>query len=121
MRHITVASAWELVLGETTDKGKSAYLDWRYRKNPHMVSRLIGDEFILVPVRRDVADLESIYTLSGTGVRIWELLDGQLAGRELRDRLVEEFEVGQEEAEADVIEFLQQLEEIGGILIAEDQ
>ena len=108
-------------MAELASEEKSAYLEKRYRKNPHMVSRLMGDEFILVPVRRDVADLESIFTLSGTGVRIWELLDGQLAGRELRDRLVEEFEVGQEEAEADVIEFLQQLEEIGGILIAEDQ
>lgn len=104
-------------MAELASEEKSAYLDKRYGRNPHMVSRLIGDEFILVPVRRDVADLESIFTLSGTGVRIWELLDGQLTGGEVRDRLVEEFEVEPEEAEADLIEFLQQLEEIGGTVV----
>jgi hypothetical protein len=71
--------------------------------------------------RRNVADLESIYTIGGAGVRIWEMLDGQLTGRELRDRLVQEFEIEQEEAEADLMEFLQQLEEIGGIVAAEGQ
>jgi hypothetical protein len=108
-------------LSQLTDKERAAYLDRRYRKNTDMVSRQIGDEFILVPVRRNVADLESIYTLGGAGVRIWEMLEGQLTGRELRDRLVEEFEIEPEEAEADLIEFLQQLEEIDGIVEAEGQ
>ncbi len=108
-------------MSQLTGKERSAYLDRRYRKNTNMVSRQIGDEFILVPVRRNVADLESIHTLGGAGVRIWEMLDDQLTGRELRDKLVEEFEIEQEEAEADLIEFLQQLEEIGGIVVAEGQ
>jgi hypothetical protein len=98
-----------------TQPTSSSYLDRRYEKNPHIVSRLIGDEFILVPVRHDVADLESIYTLTGTGVRIWELIDGRLTGCDLRDRLVEEFEVEVEQAEADLIEFLSELQEIDGI------
>ena len=108
-------------MAQVDEEQKSAYLEKRYRKNPDMVSRQIGDEFILVPVRRDVADLESIYTLSGTGVRIWELLDRQLTGRDVRDKIAEEFDVEADEAEADLIKFLQQLEEINAILAMEER
>lgn len=97
------------------DTEQPIHLDRRYSKNPDIVSRQIGDEFILVPIRRDVADLESIYTLSGTGVRIWDLIDGELTGRDLRDRIVEEFEVEPEQAKADLIEFLSELREIDSI------
>lgn len=102
-----------------TQPTSSSYLDRRYGKNPHIVSRLIGDEFILVPVRHDVADLESIYTLTGTGLRIWELMDERLTGHELRERIVEEFEVGDKEAEEDLVQFLRQLEEINGVVVIE--
>jgi hypothetical protein len=104
-----------------SDTEQSTLLKRRYRKSPDVVSREIGDEFILVPIRRDVADLESIYTLSGTGGRIWELIDGRLTGLELRDRIVEEFDVEPEQAEADLIEFLSQLEELDGISVVEEQ
>ena len=98
---------------------KVAWLEKRYQKNPDMVSRLIGDEFILVPIRRNVADLESVFTLGGTGVRIWELIDGRLTVGELLDRVVDEFAIGPEQAEADLAEYLQGLEEIEGIRLAE--
>jgi hypothetical protein len=104
-----------------SEEERSAWLDNRYEKNPGMVSRLIGDEFILVPIRRNVADLESVFTLGGTGVRVWELLDDRLTGRELCESIVEEFEVEPPQAEADVLEFLRQLKEIDGIVVMEDQ
>jgi len=103
-----------------SDTEQVLFLKRRYRKNPDVVSREIGDEFILVPIRRDVADLESIYTLSGTGGRIWELIDGQLTALELRDRIVEEFDVEPGDAEIDLAEFFQQLTEINGILLVEE-
>jgi hypothetical protein len=106
-------------LVDMTQSSEGGYLEKRYGKNPHIVSRPIGDEFILVPVRHDVADLEAIYTLTGTGVRIWELMDGELTGHELRDRIVEEFDVTREDAEEDLIQFLRQLEEINGVLVFE--
>jgi hypothetical protein len=98
---------------------RATWLEKRYQKNPDMVSRLIGDEFILVPIRRNVADLESVFTLGGTGVRIWELIDGKLTVGELLARLVGEFEVEPEQAEADLVEYLRSLEEIEGITLVE--
>jgi hypothetical protein len=103
-----------------SEEQRPGWLDHRYEKNAGMVSRQIGDEFILVPIRRNVADLESVFTLGGTGVRIWELLDDRPTGRELCERIVEEFEVEPTQAESDVLEFLQQLKEIDGIEVVED-
>ena len=99
---------------------KAAWLEKRYQKNPDLVSRLIGDEFILVPIRRNVADLESVFTLGGTGVRIWELIDGRQTVEKLLARVVEEFAVEPEQAEADLREYLQGLEEIEGIELVEE-
>jgi len=108
------------VSDDRVDEGAD-WLQRRYRKNPDMVSRLIGGEFILVPIRSNAADLESVFTLSGTGVRIWELIDGQLTGRDMRDRIVKEFAVEPEEAEDDLIGFLKELQAIDGIVMVEEQ
>jgi len=107
-------------VGEIPEAERWGWLQKRYQKNPGMVSRLIGDEFILVPIRRNVADLESVFTLGGSGVRVWELMDGQLTGRELCDRIAEEFDVEPAEAEADVVEFLRELQEVDGIVVVDE-
>ena len=92
------------------------YLEKCYQKDPNMVSRKIADEFILVPIRQNVGDLESIYTLNETGARIWELIDGKNKVKEIKEKLIKEFEVTPEEAEKDIIEHLMQLEEIKAII-----
>ena len=93
----------------------SSYLERRLAKDPSIVDRKIADEFILVPIRQKTGDLESIYTLNEVAARIWELVDGQKRVEEIRDAIVEEFEVGPEEAEADLVELLQQLEQVGAV------
>ena len=50
------------------------YLERCFKKDPNMVSRKIADEVILVPIRQNVGDLESIYTLNEVATRIWELM-----------------------------------------------
>ena len=92
------------------------YLDKVYTKSDSIVFRKIADEFILVPIRQNVGDLESIYTLNETGARIWELIDGKNKVKEIKEKLIKEFEVTPEEAEKDIIEHLMQLEEIKAII-----
>jgi len=92
------------------------FLDKVYSKSDSIVSRKIADEFILVPIRQNVGDLESIYTLNETGARIWELIDGKIKVGKIKEKIVEEFEVTHEEAEKDLVEHLQQLEEIKAII-----
>jgi hypothetical protein len=86
-----------------------------YRKDPDIVSRKIAAEFILVPIRKNVGDLEGIYTLNEVAARAWELIDGKRKVKEIKDKIVEEFEVAPEEAEKDLAELLQGLEKIAAI------
>lgn len=90
-------------------------LDKVYQKSSSIVSRKIADEVILVPIRQDAGDLESIYTLNEVAARIWELIDGKKRVREIRDTIVEEFEVSPQQAEDDLILLIKQLEAVGGI------
>jgi len=88
-------------------------LEVRYRKDPLIVSREIAGETILVPIRQNVGDLESIYTLNETGALAWELMDGDHTLSEIRAQLVDEYLVDDEEAEEDLLDLIAQLEEIG--------
>ena len=91
------------------------YLEKRYTKDPNIVSRKIADEFILVPIKQKAGEVDSIYTMNEVGSRIWELIDGEKPLSEIRDVLVNEFEVNTEETEEDLIEFFQKLEQIGAV------
>ena len=81
-----------------------------------MVSRKIGDESILVPIRRNAGDLESIYTLNDTAAYIWELIDGRIKVGDIKEKLILEFEVTSEDAERDLTEHLQQLMTLKAIM-----
>ncbi|MBA7643522.1 hypothetical protein ES703_51253 [subsurface metagenome] len=91
------------------------YLVKRFVKDPNMVFRQIDDEMILVPIRRNVADLESIYTLNPLAARIWELIDGKRKIKDIKNVILQEYEVNEEKAEKDLLEFLTQLEEIKAV------
>ncbi len=84
-------------------------LDNRYCHDPNIIDREIAGEVILVPIRNNVGDLESIYTLNETGARIWALLDSEHTLADVRDAIVAEFDVETEEAEADLLEIVEQL------------
>ncbi len=92
-----------------------SFLDKVYKKSDSIVSRKIADEFILVPIRQNVGDLESISTLNEVAARIWELIDGKMKVREIKDKIVEEFEVTPQQAEKDLVEYIKQLEKIEAI------
>jgi len=88
-------------------------LDKRYRKDPSLVARNIAGEVILVPIRQNAGDLESVYTLNETASFVWERLDGQRTLGEIKRELLDAFEVDEPDAERDLIELLEQLTGIG--------
>ena len=53
------------------------------------------------------------YALSGTGTRIWELIDSPIAIASVCDRVVAEFEVDQDTCLADVLELMGELDAAG--------
>lgn len=95
-----------------------AFLGKIYRKSRSIVSRKIGEEVILVPIRHDVGDLESIYTLNDVAARIWELIDGVRTTGEIGQLIAAEYDVSLVEAEEDIEGYIGQLEEIGAVSTA---
>ena len=93
-----------------------AELNQIYRKDPNIVSREIVGEMILVPIRQNIGDLESIYTLNETAARTWELIDGQNTLSDINTRITDEYQVGQETALSDLLALIDQLENVGAII-----
>jgi hypothetical protein len=92
-----------------------ARLERRYARDPGFVFRRVADEVILLPIRRNMGDLESIFTLNEVGARVWELLDGRRSLREVRDAVVGEFEVTADTAADDLLDFVERLEAVGAV------
>lgn len=76
------------------------------RRSEGFVTRVVGDETVVVPVRAGVANLEAIFTMNAVGTAIWRHIDGVATARDLARRLCDEFDVTPEEALADVTGFL---------------
>lgn len=95
------------------------HIEKRYRKDDSIISRRIGEEYILVPIRHDVAGLESVYTLNEVGAFIWNQIDGNKSVKDLTDGIAEEFEIKVSQAEEDLVEFLQEMEEIHAVVLVE--
>jgi hypothetical protein len=91
-------------------------LQKKYRKNESFVYRRIQHEKILIPVKDNVGDMDSLYNLNEVGAFIWERLDGEKTLRDIRTMITEAFEVSSEEAQEDLYEFVRQLKEIDAIL-----
>ena len=85
------------------------------QKAPSIVSRKIADEVILVPISHGLGEIDCLYALNEVGARIWELIDGDRSLKELRDAIVQEFEVSETEAQEDLTVLIEQLKEIRAI------
>jgi hypothetical protein len=84
-----------------------------YLREKDIVSREIAGETILVPIRGNLADMQHIFTLNPVGAYIWELLDGDNNLSHILDKLLEDFDTSPDQAEADIIDFLDQVTEAG--------
>ena len=77
-------------------------------KNDTIVSRKIGDELFLVPVKGTLADMQKIFTLNPVAEYIWHELD-QKNLHDICNGVVSMFEVEKEQAETDIREFIAEL------------
>jgi hypothetical protein len=79
--------------------------------SPSVVYRRINDEFLLIPLTDNIADMDSLYRLTETGAFIWELIDGVRAISDITAKLVEEFDVELKVAEKDVLDYFREIQE----------
>jgi len=86
-----------------------------FRASDSFVSRRIGDEILLVPIRQHGAELHNIVRLNDVAAFIWERLDGSTSCTALTMAIVGHYLVDEAEAAADLAALLDQLRAIDAI------
>ena len=66
--------------------------------SPSIVTRKTGNEYVLVPVANNIADMNSVYTLNETGAFIWEHINGKRSVEEIINALTAEYDIDNETA-----------------------
>jgi len=77
--------------------------------SPSVVTRKTGNEYVLVPVTNNIADMNSVYTLNETGAFIWEQINGKRDIEEIISLLTDEYDIDNHKAEEDVFSFVDNL------------
>lgn len=75
------------------------------------ILREIADDYIIVPVGKAAMEFNGMITVNETGAFLWKILTKGSTKEELLHAMLEEYEVSAKEAEADIDEFLQLLQE----------
>jgi|SRR3989338_5117966 len=91
------------------------YSDNIYKKDSNIVYRRIANEYILVPIKQQVADLNCIYILNEIGALIWELIDGKSNIEKILKGVTAVYDVDEGTAKDDIIFFINQLLKIKAI------
>jgi hypothetical protein len=79
--------------------------------SPSVVTRKTGNEYILVPIANNIADMTSVFTLNDTGTYIWEQIDGKKCVGDIIDSLVSDYEIDEKSAGEDVFSFIEKMGE----------
>jgi len=81
----------------------------RFIRNQEVVCRKIDRELIIVPIRNNVGDLNSLYTLNSVGSALWDFMAEGHTVPEMVQRICDEFEVSTAQAQGDIEVFLDSL------------
>ena len=91
----------------------------QFVRSDSVVSRLIAEETLIVPVRRGVGDLASIYSLNSVASTVWNAIAQPRTKSEIVELLCREFEASREIISSDVECFLSELT-AAGLVSAEE-
>lgn len=86
------------------------------RKNKDMVTRVIDDETILLPLYKISKEINCIYTLNKVASRVWELIDGKRTPLEIKNKVLKEFDTTPQEVDKEMRKLLKDLKEIKAIV-----
>lgn len=79
----------------------------------NFVLREIAGEYIIVPVGNTTLNFNGLMTVNEVGMFIWQQLQEEITKEELLTRVLDEYEVDEETAKADIDEFLGRLTKAG--------
>ena len=78
---------------------------------PGIVPRKTGNEYVLVPVSNNIADMDRVYTLNETAAFIWERLDGKTDLAGILSAMQNEFDIDAHTAEHDLLLLITEMKE----------
>lgn len=77
-----------------------------FRRSGNFATRRIGGETIVVPIRAQAAELDSVYVLNEVGAAVWGWLESERTTDDLARHVAEDFETTPDAARQDVERFL---------------
>ena len=75
-------------------------------RSQSVVTTKTGNEYVLVPVANNIADMNSVYTLNETGAFIWEHINGESSVEDIINEMTREYEIDYITASEDVYSFI---------------
>ena len=84
-----------------------------YVRSDSVVSRVIAGETLVVPVRKGVGDLASIYSLNQVASSIWQAIARPCSKDEIVELIEQEFEGERQQVDQDVCAFLVEMHSAG--------
>lgn len=89
-------------------------LDTVYIPSEDMLLKQIQGEFVIIPLRRGVADLEDeFFKLNEDAKAVWDKLDGKKTLKEVAQELILEYDAALELIERELLELAEELLKIG--------
>jgi Coenzyme PQQ synthesis protein D (PqqD) len=85
----------------------------QFVRSENVVSRVIAGETLIVPVRRGVADLASLFSFNQVGSSIWEAIEKPRTVDELVTLVADAYDVTAEKAREDIEVFLNEAQAAG--------
>jgi hypothetical protein len=85
------------------------------RKNPDMVTRVIENETILLPIYKSSDEINCIYTLNKVASEVWNLINGKRNPQQIKKLILERFDATPEEVDKEMAQFLKDLKDIKAI------
>ncbi len=77
-----------------------------------LVKRQVGGDSFLIPLGKTVYEHNGIFVLTELGSFIWDLLPSAVSEEDILVHVLEEYDVSEETARADIEKFLQKLRDM---------
>lgn len=91
-----------------------------WSKNANLVTRVIGDETVLLPIYKTSDEIDCIYTLNKVASRVWEMLDGKKTVGQIKKQVLGEFDTTPGEVDKEMRRLLKDLREIE-VIVSRDR
>ena len=81
--------------------------------NPNFVLRQLADNWVVLSLADATVNFNGMITLNESGALLWNTLEGGADADALVAALLKEYAVSEQQARADVAEFLEKLQSVG--------